>query len=86
MGFGVLWGFRNHQFLSMTCYSPAIVLLSLGMTVFWPVWAQIAAGEAQDRAGGAEPPSLQPLRPMKVVTMADEDNDVYCVTTLASGL
>jgi len=66
-----------------TCHSFAIT----GHDSFiWPVWAQIAAGEAQDRAGGAEPPSLQPLRPMKVVTMADEDNDVYCVTTLASGL
>jgi len=34
VGFEVFQGIRNHQFLLTTYYSPVIVSLSLGMTVF----------------------------------------------------
>jgi len=49
VGFGVFWGFRNHQFLFTTHCSPALALLALGMTVFGQVG--LRAGPSQSMCG-----------------------------------
>jgi len=57
VGFGVFLGFRKSPIFvhntPSTCYSSAIN----GRDSFWPGWPQIAAGETQATAGGAEPPA-----------------------------
>ena len=64
VGFGVLLGFRNHQF----CPQHIIHLSSLRLTVFAQIGFKLQQG-SQPRAGGGEPPSHPSFWPLSQVTI-----------------